>query len=59
MRYRLETRYRKYVQGHAFLSFARNFGNKYGEKLMNIAGKKIINTTKKQGTKFVKTKVLK
>ena len=37
MRYPLEPTYRKYVQGHGFLSFARNFGDKYGKKLINTA----------------------
>ena len=39
MRYSLEPTYRKYVQGCCFLSFARNFGDKYGKKLMNTAKK--------------------
>ena len=30
MRYSLEPRYRKYVQGQVFMSFAKNIGNKYG-----------------------------
>ena len=63
MRYLREPTYRKYVQGYGFLSFARNFGDKYGKKLMNTAtkvgtskyGKKIIDTTKKQGSEFAKT----
>ena len=53
MRHSLEPEYRKYVKGYGFLSFARNFGDKYGKKLMNtaiktgedfvmIAGKKIV-----------------
>ena len=53
MRHSLEPEYRKYVKGYGFLSFARNFGDKYGRKLMNtaiktgkdfatIAGKKIV-----------------
>ena len=37
MRYQLEPRYRKYVQGYGFLSFARKFGNKYGNKIMDTA----------------------
>ena len=32
MRYSLEPHYRRYVQGHGFMSFARNIGNKYGKK---------------------------
>ena len=39
MRYSTEPRFRKYVKGYGFLSFARNFGNKYGKKLMDIATK--------------------
>ena len=37
MRYLLEPKYRKYVQGHGFLSFARKFGDKYCKKLMDTA----------------------
>ena len=37
MRYSIEPRERRYVKGYGFLSFARNFGNKYGKKLMNTA----------------------
>ena len=39
MRYSLEPKYRKYVQGCGFLSFARKFGDKYGKKLMDTATK--------------------
>ena len=31
MRYSLKPKYRKYVQGYAFLSFARKFGDKNGK----------------------------
>ena len=31
MRYSTEPRFRKYVKGYGFLSFARKFGNKYGK----------------------------
>ena len=63
MRYSLEPTYRKYVQGYGFLSFARNFEDKCGKKLMNTAtkvgtskyGKKIIDATKRQGSEFAKT----
>ena len=47
MRYSLEPKYRRYVQGYDFLSFARKFGDKYGENLMD--------TAEKQGTSFAKT----
>ena len=63
MRYSLEPTYRRYVKGYGFLSFARKFGDKYAKMLMNTAtkvgtskyGKKIIETTKKQGGEFAKT----
>ena len=63
MRYSLEPTYRRYVQGYGFLSFARNFGEKYGKKLMNTAtkvgtskySKKIIDAMSKQGSEFAKT----
>ena len=35
MRYSIQPKYRKYVQGYGFLSFAKNFGSKYGKKLTN------------------------
>ena len=35
MRHSLEPEYRKYVKGYGFLSFARNFGNKYGKSIIN------------------------
>ena len=35
MRYSTEPRYRKYVEGYGFLSFARKLGDKYGKKLMD------------------------
>ena len=41
MRYSLESKYRKHVQGYGFLSFARKFGDKYGKKLMVIHAAKI------------------
>ena len=39
MRYSTEPKYRKYVKGYGFLSFARKFGDKYGKKLMDTAEK--------------------
>ena len=35
MRYSLEPRYRRYVQGQGFMSVARNIGNKYGKKIFD------------------------
>ena len=66
MRYQTENKYRKYVPGYGLLSFARKFGDKYDKRLMNTGinstkkfsnskyGKKIIDTTKKEGTNFTK-----
>ena len=62
MRYSLEPTYRKYAQGYGFLSFARNFGDKYGKKLMNTTkqvgtsqyGKKIIDATKNREVNLLK-----
>ena len=39
MRYSIETRERRYVEGYGFLSFARNLNNKYGQKLIDSAKK--------------------
>ena len=39
MRYSTEPKYRKFVKGYGFLSFAGKFGNKYGKKLMDTATK--------------------
>ena len=46
MGYSAEPRFRKYVQGYGFLSFARKFGDKYGKKLMDTATKTAIDATK-------------
>ena len=53
MRYSLEPKYRKYVQGYGFLSFARKFGDKYGKKLMDIATKAGIDTAKTPSKRVV------
>ena len=39
MRYSTEPKYRKYVKGYGFLSFARKVGDKYGKNLINTATK--------------------
>ena len=39
MRYSLEPNYRKYMKGYGSSSFARQFGDKYGGKLMDSATK--------------------
>ena len=53
MRYSLETKNRKYVQGYGFLSFSRKFGDKYGKILMDIATKTGIDPTKTASKKVV------
>ena len=54
MRYSAEPKYRKYVQGYEFLSFARRLGDKYGKKLMDTATKIGIDTAKTASTRVVK-----
>ena len=39
MRYSTEPTFRKYVKGYGFLSFSKNFGNKYGKKSLDTATK--------------------
>ena len=39
MCYSIEPRERRYVEGYGFLSFARYFNNKYGQKLIDSAHK--------------------
>ena len=39
MRYSAEPRFRKYVEEYGFSSFARKFGDKYCEKLIDTATK--------------------
>ena len=46
MRYSAESRFRKYVKGYGFLSFARQFGNRYVKKLMDTATKTGIDAAK-------------
>ena len=54
MRYSLEAKYRKYVQGDGFLSFARRFGDKYGEKTNVYCNKNRNKCCKKFGDKYGK-----
>ena len=53
MRYSLEPNYRKYVEGYGFMSFARNFGDKYGKKLMDSATKTGKEFAKAAGNKVI------
>ena len=46
MRYSIKPKYRKYVKGNVFLSFARTFGDKYGKKLIVSATKTGIDAVK-------------
>ena len=46
MRYSAEPKYRKYVQGYGFLSLARELGDKYGKRLMDIEIKTGIDAAK-------------
>ena len=53
MRYLTESKYRKYVKGYNFLSFARKCGGKYGKKLMNTATKLGIDAAKTASKRVV------
>ena len=53
MRHLTETKYRKYLKGYDFLSFARNFGDKYGKKLMYTATKTGIDAAKTASKRVV------
>ena len=46
MRYSTEPKFRKYVKGYGFLSFARKFGDIFGKKLMDTATKTGIDAVK-------------
>ena len=46
MTYSTKPRFRKYLKGYGFLSFARNCSNKYGKKKMDNATKTGIDTAK-------------
>ena len=65
MRCSLEPRYRRYVQGQGFMSFARNIGKKYGKKIFDKSidvgksmkkryGKKILDKSIDAGKEFAK-----
>ena len=57
MRYSIEPKERRYVKGYGFMSFARNFGNKYGKKLMNTAIKTGANFNSKYSKKLTDTAI--
>ena len=54
MKYSTEPRFRKYVKGYGFLSFARKFGDKYGKKLIDSAAKTGIDAAKTTSKRVVK-----
>ena len=53
MRCSAEPRFRKYVKGYGFLSFARKFGDKHGKKLMYTATKTGIDAAKAASERVV------
>ena len=53
MRYSIEPKFRKYVKGYDFLSFARKFNNKYGKKLIDTATKTGIDAAKTPSKRVV------
>ena len=53
MRYSTEPKYRKYVKGYGFLSFARKLGNKNGKKLMDTATKSGMDAAKTASKRVV------
>ena len=64
MRYSIEPRERRYVKGYGFMSFARNFNDKYGKSLRNAsetfaktAGKEILKETAKATGDLVGNKI--
>ena len=57
MRYSTEPRFRKYIKGYGFLSFARKFGDKYGKKLIDTATKTGIDAAKTASKRIVHIKI--
>ena len=53
MRYSTEPKFRKYVKGYGFLSFAKTFGDKYGKKLMDTATKTGVDAAKTASKRVV------
>ena len=53
MKYSTEPKYRKYIKGYGFLSFAGRFGDNYGKKLMDTATKTGIDTAKTASKRVV------
>ena len=64
MRHSIEPRKRRYVKGYGFMSFARNFNDKYGKFLRNAsktfaktAGKEILKETAKPTGDLIGNKI--
>ena len=68
MRYSLETRKKKYLEGYEFLLFARKSENKYDKKIMetttktgieaeNTASKRVVQTTRKTTGNLIGNKI--
>ena len=64
MRYSIEPRERRYVKGYGFMSFARNFSDKYSKSLMDVSktfpkttGKKILKETAKATGDLIGNKI--
>ena len=53
MRYSTKPRFRKYVKGYGFVSFAKTFGNRYGKKLMDTATKTGIDAAKTTSKRII------
>ena len=53
MRYSKKPKYRKYIKGHRFLSFARRFSDKYSKKVMDTATKIEIDAAKTASQRVV------
>ena len=53
MRYSTEPKFRKYIQGYGFLSFARKLGDRYGKKLIDTATKTGIDAAKTASKRVV------
>ena len=65
MRYSIEPRKRRYVKGYDFMSFARNFSDKYSKSLMDLsktfaktAVKKILKETAKATGDLIGNKIV-
>ena len=54
MRYLIEPRDRIFVKGYGFLSFAKNMGNKYGQKLLDTAEKSTTDAIKTASKRAIK-----